>query len=351
MRWHIGHTIPEILHHDSTYPELPRKTFLQRWVDNMCIYVRDGAPCPAYDGMGLDIKGSRLRDCKSQYSWLSHLSKILLTDKLSLSPFRNVVLAGETQVPLLQDKYLFWSYLSHHGIPVVPVLAHTTNGEFYDFTGGKLASLKGLFAKPAGELCGTGALSISIMDGAFIANGQKIDLRNMAKSGDMIFQPIVENHPELKAINSCTLNTLRIVTCIAKNGTIELWDPGMIRIGRANANVDNFAKGGIGVGIDENGRLRRYGYTHDKNWCFHKTERHPDSGFVFDRMQVPFYADATKTALAAHKLFPTLKTVGWDVAITPTGPLLLEGNHNWDMEMLQVVHHKGSAARFKKIYG
>ena len=39
------------------------------------------------------------------------------------------------------------------------------------------------------------------------------------------------------------------------------------------------------------------------------------------------------------------------VAVTPDGPLLLEGNHNWDMEMLQIVHHKGATARFRDVYG
>ena len=125
----------------------------------------------------------------------------------------------------------------------------------------------------------------------------------------------------------------------------------MLRIGRAGAAVDNFAKGGIGVGIGEDGRLMRFGYTHDREWRYSKMEEHPDSHIPFLGREIPFYREAAGLAMSAHRLFPSLRTVGWDVAVTPDGPVLIEGNHNWDMEMLQIVHRKGAAARFREIYG
>ena len=56
LRWHLAHTIPMIIRHKSTYPELPRKTAARRFFDNMYIYLRDGAPVPDTMGSGWILK-------------------------------------------------------------------------------------------------------------------------------------------------------------------------------------------------------------------------------------------------------------------------------------------------------
>ena len=80
-------------------------------------------------------------------------------------------------------------------------------------------------------------------------------------------------------------------------------------------------------------------------------ECHPDSHLAFKGREIPYYKDVVDLVKNAHKLFGTLQTVGWDVAVTSDGAFLLEGNHCWDIEMLQVVHGKGSASRFGEIFG
>ena len=35
-----------------------------------------------------------------------------------------------------------------------------------------------------------------------------------------------------------------------------------------------------------------------------------------------------------------MRSIGWDVILTPTGPVLLEGNPSWGLNMVQ-VHSKG----------
>lgn len=354
LRWHLLHTLPMIIHHSSTYPELPRKSALRRYLDNLYIYVRDGAPCPSYDGFGLDIKGSRLDSFVSSYSWVSFLYRSLSAVGLkNASVYEKILFNADSQAHLLADKYCFWSFLERHHIPVVPILAHTVGGKLYDFTpkDKPLASMDRLFIKPANGMCGKSCCVLSSKNGRFFSGDQPAELNDfIGQPQDYIFQPVIENHAEIKTLNSQTLNTMRIVTCRTKDGNYELLMHGVLRIGRSHGVVDNFHQGGIGIGIDENGRLKRYGYSQDKYVNYFKVECHPDTQLPFEGREVPFYQESVELVLEAHKLFPSLLTIGWDVAVTPAGPVLVEGNETWDIEILQIAHQEGLASKIREIY-
>ena len=355
LRWYLGHTIPMIMCSPSLYPELPRKSAVRRLFENIYIYFRDGAPCAGYNGLGLDVKGARLNDFVSNHCWMKILERqFCMTGIKDITSTEKVKAVSCIPTYVLQNKQCFWSTLDRYGIPVVPVLAHAINGVLYDFTSTDkpLSSYDRLFVKPIDGDCGKGTCLLVQRDGRFYDGDRLVELNEFASGNqEFIFQPLIENHPKLKALNPATLNTMRIVTCRTRTGEYELWDPGMIRIGRSNAIVDNFAQGGMGVGLTEDGKLKRYGYSHDKNYKYSKTERHPDSQIIFDGYEIPFYTESVDLILKTHKLFPQLQTIGWDVAITADGPILVEANHRSDIEMLEVVHHKGSAARLREIFG
>lgn len=355
MRWHLGHTIPMIMRHSSTYPEFPRKSAFHRFLDNLYIYIRDGAPCAEYDAYGLDIKGARLNRFVSNYRWMCCIYRSLSAVGLkNATVFQKILFNGDSPVHLLSDKYCFWSMLERHHIPVVPILAHTVGGKLYDFTpkDKPLASMERIFIKPANSLGGNSCCILSSKDGHFYSGDKPAELNDfIGKSQDYIFQPVVENHADIKILNPNTLNTLRIVSCRTKDGKYELGGPSLIRIGRCHDVVDNTSHGGLGVGIDEKGRLKKYGYFHDQDMNYIKVDRHPDSQLLFEGREIPFYQESVDLVLEAHKLFPSLRTIGWDIVVTPDGPLLLEGNENWGIETPQIVHHEGLAQRFRELYG
>ncbi|MBL8710006.1 MAG: hypothetical protein JNL25_12495, partial [Rhodospirillaceae bacterium] len=54
--------------------------------------------------------------------------------------------------------------------------------------------------------------------------------------------------------------------------------------------------------------------------------------------QLPCWHEACSVALAAHAACKDRLLVGWDIAIAPEGPLLLEGNSYADVDFLQRVH-------------
>ncbi|CAK0776221.1 hypothetical protein CCP3SC15_5410001 [Gammaproteobacteria bacterium] len=75
--------------------------------------------------------------------------------------------------------------------------------------------------------------------------------------------------------------------------------------------------------------------------CFHSQsvftpiDRHPDSGTLIAGRVVPYWREVIELAKRAHHLYSGYPFVGWDIVITATGPLLLEGNPLLFVEFVQ----------------
>jgi hypothetical protein len=55
-------------------------------------------------------------------------------------------------------------------------------------------------------------------------------------------------------------------------------------------------------------------------------EKHPDSGFVIADFQLPMMDEVRAFIDQVARVVPQVQYVGWDVVVSPTGPVLVEGN-------------------------
>ena len=51
---------------------------------------------------------------------------------------------------------------------------------------------------------------------------------------------------------------------------------------------------------------------------------------------IPEWEKVKEIALEAHRLLAGIPVIGWDIAVTDTGPVILEGNHNIAMNFHQL---------------
>ena len=121
----------------------------------------------------------------------------------------------------------------------------------------------------------------------------------------------------------------------------------MLRIGANKNVVDNWAKGGLLVSIREDGMLGKHGYY--KPGYGTRATSHPDTGVVFESFHVPFFREAVALASRFHALLGGIHSIGWDMAISESGPLFIEGNDNWEISMPQACEG-GLKEKFNELF-
>jgi hypothetical protein len=56
---------------------------------------------------------------------------------------------------------------------------------------------------------------------------------------------------------------------------------------------------------------------------------HPKTKIAFDRFNLPLWDQACKLVTTAAPKFLPVRAIAWDVALTPDGPYIVEGNIWW----------------------
>jgi hypothetical protein len=67
---------------------------------------------------------------------------------------------------------------------------------------------------------------------------------------------------------------------------------------------------------------------------------HPDTQVRFEGKKIPEWSSIIDICKRAASAFSGVRLVGWDVALTPEGPILIEGNATWGLPVVQ-VHSQG----------
>jgi hypothetical protein len=157
------------------------------------------------------------------------------------------------------------------------------------------------------------------------------DIYNEVIQSGFLFQETIKQHPELNKINPSCLNTIRIDTFINPDGKIDIGSA-YLRMSICDSHIDNISSGGCQVGIDlKTGRLHKYGYAPITSFGVELLTQHPITKTIFENFSIPYFPQVMELVVKTAHLMPGLRFIGWDVAIGESGPVLIEGNSDYDL--------------------
>lgn len=142
----------------------------------------------------------------------------------------------------------------------------------------------------------------------------------LVDKGQLLVEEQIVQHPYLARYCPGTVNTTRI-TSYFDGDRVHL----LVRVqkfGRGSVS-DQFSWGGFFTMLDENGHSVGRGHQ-GKDDTFY--EVHPESGESIVDFQVPMWDRVVALIDEVARVVPAVPYVGWDVAVTPDGPTLIEGN-------------------------
>lgn len=163
-------------------------------------------------------------------------------------------------------------------------------------------------------------------------------LEEMKEKNFDLVEEFVIQHPDLMKLSPTALNTVRIFTQLTKDNKVEILGA-RLRIS-VNSSVDNMAAGNLAASVDlHSGVVDREAVYSDITKS--TVEVHPITKVPIVGFTVPYWSQVLDIVNNAALHDTSNRSIGWDVAISETGPELIEGNHNWCKILWQLPVNKG----------
>jgi glutathione synthase/RimK-type ligase-like ATP-grasp enzyme len=185
--------------------------------------------------------------------------------------------------------------------------------------------------KPLDGNCGTGVQKLRTAD--FGTAEQAYDAL-WASDGDALLEEVIAQHPAVAEIYPNSVNTIRAVT-LYKDGKARVITT-CFRMGQGGNHVDNLNAGGLVVPVEETtGKIHQRAMDKEKKVHTH----HPSTGNAITGFQFPDWEEAMAMVCRAAEEIPQLGYLGWDIAFSVNGPVLVECNEYPGNGLLQLPEH------------
>lgn len=242
----------------------------------------------------------------------------------------------------LSDRAAFARRCAAAGLPVAPILASIFRGSLrfdapvveFDqdllvrdrFAGGRRRVLRFDRIEPSIYRYGDEMLNVEMLI---------LRLAGLSRRGDLVAQARLSNHPDIASFARASLITFRVVTCLdaacapqVTHGVMRIpvrdeprWPAGPET--RWGCAID-LRSGDFGPLVGDAAAS-----------CLTALHAHPVTGEMVAGRGCAGWPEIARIAVEAHRLFGDLVVVGWDLAWTPDGPVLLGGSDNMDFSFIQ----------------
>lgn len=145
------------------------------------------------------------------------------------------------------------------------------------------------------------------------------------RQNNILLEEVITQHSDLNKINPFSINSVRI-NAARSSDDIKLIGA-CIKCGVGRQISDNFHAGGIAYPVDiESGLIIGPGRN---NTDLNEYKIHPGTDQLMENFQIPYWNEVLQAVHEGMDLVPSLGYIGWDIAITPVGPEIIEGNFSW----------------------
>ena len=171
-------------------------------------------------------------------------------------------------------------------------------------------------------------------------------LAKLLSNGEVVLEQLIDQSSEMSSLHPESLNTVRIITFRTDQGVVMLG--AFLKAGRDRSVVDNAGSGGMFASVDiETGIVT--GCAMDKNGREYLL--HPNTKVCFPGFVIPEWEKALALCRELMEITPQTRYVGWDLAHTDTGWVVVEGNHTGQFEAHQILTKRGCAKEIEELLG
>ncbi len=269
-----------------------------------------------------------------QSSWLSHIYPHELP-KWQYALSKDI---SQDAHMILNNKHYFAEVGIEHNLPCIETLIKIGQDSTTKDIEMILAIKQSCFIKPLSANRSQGCYTLSYAGGYYMLHGigskdkfstsSKIinEIEKINKKYSLIVQPVLKNTPLWKNLStSSELITLRIIS--------EIW----------NKNCQ-LLSAVLEIPIEDGGKFYdlipvdpESGSIHNQKFGSRITtnnERQEQLLASVASTKIPHWNQIIKILTKAHNMVPSVRIVGWDVALIEEGPVVIEGNFGGDMKML-----------------
>jgi hypothetical protein len=140
------------------------------------------------------------------------------------------------------------------------------------------------------------------------------------------------------------LGAVRVVTLLAGKGALTPYAFVKIPVGKNTSDAFDHGRTGnliAAVNVTDGIVGRAWGPSRTARHRLDVYDAHPETGIAIEGFRIPHWPEIVRVVSAGARAFRELRTLGWDVAVTTEGILLLEANHHWDPHGPQITLQRG----------
>lgn len=260
--------------------------------------------------------------------------------------------AGEDRVEQLENKYRLYQRLKPYYRREAIRICDPSDFEIFEAFANRHEEF---VVKPEDCSLGIGVHKASVGDygndcraafDSILGEGVKIHDKYPSKKTGMVLEELIVQDDALSRLHPYSVNPVRATAVRDKNGRIVLYHP-RIKVGAKKSFLGSGAQNSFLTEIDPlTGLISSDGFQESGDVA----AAHPDTHVVFKGYQIPRWQECVSFVGELMEQLPGYGYIGWDLALTPDGWCVVEGNYSGEFGS-QMILGKGLRGEFEELIG